>query len=58
MQCNKLILNHLCAKRQTNVQISKKGLDRGSVECRIQIVAVQHSLGSGVIALKIATFLR
>jgi len=39
-----LDLNRFCAIHQTNVILLEKILDRQSLECRIQIVAVHHSL--------------
>jgi hypothetical protein len=45
-------LTGVCAIHHTNVMLSKKILDKQSVKCRIQIVAVQHFLGSARNALK------
>jgi hypothetical protein len=51
-------LNIFCASHQTKIGLSKKILDRQSVECRIRIVAVQYLSGSGAIAPKIAESVR
>jgi hypothetical protein len=51
-------LKIFCAPHQTKLGLFKKILDRQSVECRIQIVAVQYLYGSGAIAPETAESVR